>query len=54
MTMTMTMRVIIIIKINCNFIVKKMEFQKTLNLSKKTSNNNDLSIKETIRKKQRN
>ena len=28
-----------------------MEFQKTINLPKKTSSNNDLSKKETIRKK---
>ena len=28
-----------------------MEFQKTINLSKKTSSNNDLSKKETIGKK---
>ena len=28
-----------------------MDFQKTINLPKKTSSNNDLSKKETIRKK---
>ena len=28
-----------------------MEFQKTINLPKKTSSNNDLSKKETVRKK---
>ena len=28
-----------------------MDFQKTINLLKKTSSNNDLSKKETIRKK---
>ena len=28
-----------------------MEFQKTINLPKKNSSNNDLSKKETIRKK---
>ena len=31
-----------------------MEFQKTISLPKKTSSNNDLPKKETIRKKQRN
>ena len=31
-----------------------MEFQKTINLPKKTSSNNDLPKKEAIRKKQRN
>ena len=29
-----------------------MEFQKTINLSKKTTNNNDLLKKETIKNKQ--
>ena len=31
-----------------------MDLQKTINLPKKTSSNNDLSKNETIRKKQRN